>query len=134
MVNKLIQNAGAPKTGLMSNSLPTCKDLPPPLDWKDYPHVCFWTAKAFEAYCETLIGETDGLATQQKKHGRRPKTEINEDQHAYLETVDGSAIPPEILVKLGQKAQRVWQALNNLGLAPSSWGKASENVYTYFNS
>ena len=42
-------------------------------------------------------------------------------------------IPREILVKVGQKARRLWQALNTAGLAPSSWGKASEVAYNYFN-
>ena len=37
------------------------------------------------------------------------------------------------MVKVGQKARRLWQALNTAGLAPTSWGKASKVAYTYFN-
>ena len=59
MVTKLILNI--PKPGLATNSLPMFKDIPPPLDPKDYPNVHFWTAKAFEAYSTNLTGETDGL-------------------------------------------------------------------------
>jgi len=81
-----------------------------------------------------LTGETDGLATQQKRRGRQRKSEGNEDRHPYLENADGSAIPRETLVKVGQKARRLWQAMNDAGLAPSSWGKASEKAYKYFNS
>jgi hypothetical protein len=48
--------------------------------------------------------------------------------------MDGSAIPQEIIVKVGQKARRLWQGMNTAGLAPSTWGKASEKAYKYFNS
>ena len=47
---------------------------------------------------------------------------------------DGRSVPQEILTKVGQKAQQLWQALNTTGLAPISWGKASEITYTYFHS
>ena len=94
----------------------------------------FWTAKSFEAYCGNLAGETDGLATQQRKPGRSKKSESNQNRHQYLENMDGSAVPREILVKVGQRARRLWQSLNTAGVAPSSWGKASEHVYKYFNS
>lgn len=132
MLDKLIQSA--PKTGQSSNSLPACKDLPPPLDPETYCNVQFWTAKSFERYFSDLVGETDGLATKQKRRGRRRKSSEGKDRHPYLETVDGTPIPRELLVKVGQKARRLWQALNTAGLAPSSWGKASEVAYTYFHS
>jgi hypothetical protein len=48
--------------------------------------------------------------------------------------MDGSVVPREILVKVGQRARRLWQAMNAAGQAPSSWGKASETAYIYFNS
>ena len=48
--------------------------------------------------------------------------------------MDGSAIPRDILVKVGQRARRLWQTLNSGSLAPPSWGKASENAYMYFNA
>ena len=94
----------------------------------------FWTAKSFEVYCNNLTGETDGLATQQKRRGRRRKSESEDDRHPYLENADGSTVPREILAKVGQRARRLWQAMNVVGQAPSSWGKASENAYVYFNS
>jgi hypothetical protein len=129
-LDKLIQSA--PNTGLSSTTLSTGKDLPPPLDPKDYPQVRFWTTKSFEEYCDSITGETDGLATQQRRRGRRRKSESNEDRHPYLENKDGSAIPREVLINVGQKARRLWQSLNSAGLAPSSWGKASEDAYLYF--
>jgi hypothetical protein len=48
--------------------------------------------------------------------------------------VDGTPVPWDEIVKIGQKARRVWHTLNNIGQAPSSWGKASETAYTYFSS
>ena len=85
-------------------------------------------------YCKASTGETDGLATQQKRRGRRRKSECNEDRYPYLENADGSPIPQETIVKVGQKARRLWQGMNTAGLAPPSWGKASEKAYKYFNS
>jgi len=131
-VNNLILSI--PKPGLGTNSLPASKDIPPPLDPKDFPDVQFWTAKSFEAYSNNLDGETDGLATQQKRRGRRRKDEGNINRYPYLENIDGTPVPWEILVKTGQKARRLWQTLHDIGLAPPSWGKASETAYTYFNS
>jgi hypothetical protein len=61
-------------------------------------------------------------------------SQSDEDPHPYLENADGSTIPREILAKVGQKARRLWQSMNAAGQAPLSWGKASENVYIYFNS
>jgi hypothetical protein len=131
-VNMLILSI--PKPGLGTNSLPISKDIPPPLDPKDYPNIRFWTTKAFEAYCNNQTGETDGLATQQKRRGRRRKDEDNEDRYPYLENADGTPVPWELIVKTGQKARRVWHSLHDIGQAPPSWGKASETAYTYFNS
>ena len=81
-----------------------------------------------------MTGETDGLATQPKRRGPRRKSESNEDRHPYLENKDGSAVPRDVLVRVGQKAWRLWQSLNASGLAPPSWGKASEGAYIHFNS
>ena len=96
----------------------------------------FWTSKSFDDYLNNLMGETDGLATRCKKRGRRPKSEDEDDadKYPYLKMADGGSVPREILTKVGQKAQRLWQALNSAGLAPISWGKASEIAYTYFHS
>jgi hypothetical protein len=130
-LDKLIKNV--PTAGLACNALLPSKDAPPPLDRKEYPQVCFWTAKSFEAYSNNLTGETDGLATHQKRPGRRSKSEINEGRHPYLENKDGSAVPQEIIDKVGHKARRLWHALKDVSMAPSSWGKASEVAYKYFN-
>jgi hypothetical protein len=130
-LDKLIQTA--PINGSSSHSLPSFKDLPPPLDSKNYRNVRFWTAKSFEIYFNDLVGETDGLATKQKKRGRRRKSSEGKDRHPYLETMDGTPVPREVLIKVGQKARRLWQALNTAGMAPSSWGKASEVAYKYFH-
>jgi len=132
-LDKFIQTGPTgPNTSLMSGTLSPRLDLPPPLDPKDYPMVRFWTAKSFETYCNNLTGETDGLATQQKRRGRRRKSDSSEDRHPYLESIDGSPVLREVLVKVGQKARRLWQSMNGAGIAPSSWGKASENAYLYF--
>ena len=51
-----------------------------------------------------------------------------------MENSDGTPVPWNVIVKIGQKARRVWQTLHDISLAPPSWGKASETAYTYFNS
>ena len=133
MLDKLIQS-GQNTTDLASTTLATSQDLPLPLDPKDYCQIRFWTAKSFEVYCKALTGETDGLVTQQKRCGQWWKSKCNEDRYPYLENADGSPIPQETIVKVGQKAQRLWQGMNTAGLALPSWGKASKKAYKYFNS
>jgi hypothetical protein len=39
-----------------------------------------------------------------------------------------------VVLKIGQKARRIWHTLHAIGQAPPSWGKASETAYSYFNS
>lgn len=104
------------------------------MDPKAYPQVRYWTSKSFDTYSRKLVGETDALATEQKKRGPPRKSEVNEDRHPYLENKDGSAVSREVLVKVGQMARRIWHGLVPNGLAPSSWGKASEIAYRCFNS
>jgi hypothetical protein len=76
-LDKFIQNV--PNSGVATTTLSTRKDLPSPLDPKDYHQVRFWTAKSFEDFCNNLAGETDGLATQQRRRGRCRKSESYED-------------------------------------------------------
>lgn len=129
-LDKLIENVPkATRSVLVSSKLP-----PPLLDRKDYPRVRFWTAKSFDAHLDNATGETDGLATHQRRPGRRPKSEIDEDRHPYLENMDGSIVPREIVAKVGQKARRLWHSMKAVNMAPPSWGKASEDAYEYFNS
>lgn len=132
-LNKVIQNAS--NTGLGSSTiLITCKDLPFLLNPKDYSEVHFWTTKSFEAYCNYLRGKQDkGLETRLKKRSQCQKSDTK-NRHSYLKNMNGSAIPWDILVKVGQKTWRLWHALNITGKAPPSWGKASKNTYKYFNS
>lgn len=132
MVDKLVQNA--PNTSSASTTLSTRQELPPPLNRKDYRQVRFWTLKSFEAYRNDLAGETDGLATHQKRRGRCPKSKDTKYRYPYLENADGSTVSREILEMVGQRARRLWQSMNAVGHAPPSWGKASENAYVYFNS
>src|SRR5258708_20272954 len=111
MLDKLIQS-GQNTTDLASTTLATSQDLPLPLDPKDYHQIRFWTAKSFEVYCKALTGETDGLVTQQKRRGRRRKSECNKDRYPYLENADGSPIPQETIVKVRQKPWRLCHGMN----------------------
>ena len=129
-LDKLVQSIL--NTGLPSSTLSTLKEVPSPLDPKNYNWVCFWTAKSFETYCANLAGEMDSLATQPKKKGPWWKSDNNDDPHPYLERSDRTVVSCEILTKIGHKARRLWQAMNAIRLVPSSWGKASKS--TYFNS
>lgn len=116
------------------NPIPMTKDMPPPLNQRDYPNIRFWTSNAFDAYCKSLTGETDGLSTQQKRRGQCRKVEDTSDCYPYLENSDGTSVSWEVMIKIGQKARRVWHTLHNIGHAPSSWEKASKTAYNYFVS
>lgn len=130
-VNQLIINI--PKPGLDTKTLPNPKDIPPPLDRNDYPNIQFWTSKAFDTYCKHLSGETDGLAILRRRRGRR-RNDDDENRYPYLENADGTPISWQLILKLGQKARRVWRTLLDVDMAPASWGKASETAYNFFNS
>ena len=96
-------------SGPSASSLTVCKDPPPPLDPKNYRDIQFWTAKSFKNHFCDLVGETNGLATNQKRCGQCRKSSEGKDCHPYLETVDGMPVPREVLVKVRQKAQRLLQ-------------------------
>lgn len=118
-----------------SNSNLACKDLPPPLYHNDYPDIRFWTSKSYDEYCRSLVGETNGLSTKLKKRGCPAKSDEDDKElrYPYLETESGAPINRETLIKVGQKARRLWQALKSAGLASQSWiQKSSEIVYSYF--
>jgi hypothetical protein len=51
-----------------------------------------------------------------------------------LENADGTPVPWKAIVKVRQKARRVWHTLHNVDQAPLSWGKASETAYMHFNT
>lgn len=114
--------------------LPTFKDIPPLLDPKDHPNIHFWTAKAFEAYFSNLTRDTDGLAIQQRRRGRWQNDKDNKDHYPYLEDMDSTLVPWEVIIKIEQKARQVWHTLYDVDQAPPSWGKASETAYHYFTS
>ena len=127
-LDKLIQNVL--NTGPASSTLLSHKELPPPLDPKDYCQVRFWYANLFEEYTKKLAGETNGLATQQKRHGPHPKSEINEDPYLYLKNSDGSAIPQDVLVVVGQRLGDFGSLSTSLVWHPTP-GERPVNAPTY---
>ena len=110
------------------------RNIPPPLDPKDYLKIWFWTAKSFKAYQNNQKGETDGLATQPKRRSWHQRDENNKDCHPYLKNTDGTPVPSDVIAKIGQKARRVWHTLHATSLAPPSWGKANKTAHSYYIS
>lgn len=110
------------------------RDIPPPLDPKEYPNVRFWTAKSFRAYWYNLTGETDGMAIKKKQCGRRRRDDDAEDSYLYLENMNGTQVSWDVISKIGQKARRIWFTLKDVGMAPLSWGRANDPAELYFNS
>lgn len=78
-------------------------------------------------------GESDGSSSTSRakaKPGRPPKDLYEE--YFYLENEDGSLVIREVLFRMSQKAQTIWETLDEHGLAPTTFDKISENAWEFY--
>jgi len=52
--------------------------------------------------------------------------------HPYLQTADGSPVNRKVIVDMSNKAQMLWRSLDAKGLAPTTFGCMTDNMWTYF--
>ncbi|KAG6875467.1 hypothetical protein C0992_003736 [Termitomyces sp. T32_za158] len=60
------------------------------------------------------------------------KSRYESIHNRYIENTSGVPVSREVLAKVGQKARRIWFALKKKGLALESWGKAGDDVHSYY--
>ncbi|KAM6489171.1 hypothetical protein JOM56_015341 [Amanita muscaria] len=81
-------------------------------------------------------GITDGLSQQQVKRGRPSKaSRENQDQnhHPYIKDANGKPVDKDRIYTISRRARCLWDALDDLGLAPATSTGMSEKAYKYYS-
>ncbi|KAF8317815.1 hypothetical protein F5887DRAFT_1088625 [Amanita rubescens] len=124
-----------PATSVRQSNFPTSNlEMPPPLQKETFPDVRFWNQSAYTRWSTRQKGVTDGLSQQQVRRGRPSNASQNdEDRHPYIEDADGKPVGKSRLYNISKKARRLWYALDDAGLAPTSSTAMSEVAYDYYS-
>ncbi|KAH8992894.1 hypothetical protein EDB83DRAFT_2325246 [Lactarius deliciosus] len=132
-----IQSKGARRVFSLSNPPPN-----PTLQEQDHPDVFYWDIHEFRIEARHRAkqenkGETNGeanLVITKRKHGRPPKSTTTGTNHChfYLKYHDGTLVSCEDLMLLSQKARMIWLELNNVGLAPPTFGQMTKIAWDFF--
>ncbi|PBK84278.1 hypothetical protein ARMGADRAFT_1088517 [Armillaria gallica] len=123
---------------LQPNGLPRLPPRVPPLLEKDYPLICFWKLKMYQAFLDEQKGETNGLATSRPKCGRPHNISDadNDDdtlsRHPYLEDEDGSPVLQEELWNISRFSKKCLKTLLKAELVPEKWGAIDDLAEDYF--
>ncbi|KAH9082192.1 hypothetical protein EDB83DRAFT_622163 [Lactarius deliciosus] len=82
-------------------------------------------------------GETDGdssTAGTKAKPGRQ-RQDSDEDsmsEYFYLQNSDGTTVSKEVISRMSEKAQAVWEALDERGLAPTTFDNITEIAWDFY--
>ncbi|KAH8998856.1 hypothetical protein EDB86DRAFT_779286 [Lactarius hatsudake] len=82
-------------------------------------------------------GETDGdfsTAGTKAKPGRQ-RQDSDEDsmsEYFYLQNSDGTTVSKEVISRMSEKAQAIWEALDERGLAPTTFDNISEIAWDFY--
>lgn len=78
-------------------------------------------------------GETDedSSTSRVKANPGRPRKDSYED-YFYLQNEDGTLVSREVLFRMRQKAQAIWETLDEHGQAPTSFDKISETAWDFY--
>ncbi|KAH9075561.1 hypothetical protein EDB83DRAFT_2515215 [Lactarius deliciosus] len=109
---------------------------------EDHPDVFYWDIHEFRIKARHRTkqenkGETNGevnLVITKWKHGHPPKSATTGTNHChfYLEYHDGTLVSRKDLMLLSQKARMIWWELNNVGLAPPTFGQMTKIAWDFF--
>ncbi|KAH9069387.1 hypothetical protein EDB83DRAFT_2518516 [Lactarius deliciosus] len=133
-----VQSKGARRVFSLSNPPPN----PTLQEQEDHPDVFYWDIHEFRIEARHRAkqenkGETNGeanLVIMKRKHGRPPKSATTGTNHChfYLEYHDGTLISREDLTLLSQKARMIWWELDDVGLAPPTFGQMTKIAWDFF--
>ena len=123
-----------PSTSVQQTNLASSREMPPLLQKDAYPLICFWTRAAHTNWLAENKGITDGLSQRQSKRGRPSKNlEANEDHHhPYIEDANGTPVNSTRLYEISRKARRLWNSLDEKGMAPTSSTGMSATAYDFY--
>ncbi|KAI9440360.1 hypothetical protein H4582DRAFT_2210601 [Lactarius indigo] len=139
----LVQSKGNRRVFSLTNPPPN-----PKLEaQEDHPEVQYWKERTFKDEAKRCRkqgtkGETDGdasMVVMKRKHGR-PTAPAKSDStestdnggHFYLEYHDGTLVSSDDIALLSQRARMIWMELNNVDLAPPTFGQFTNIAWDFY--
>ncbi|KAH9162767.1 hypothetical protein EDB89DRAFT_2024193 [Lactarius sanguifluus] len=82
-------------------------------------------------------GETDrdsGTAGTKAKPGRQRQDSDDDSmsEYIYLQNADGTTVSKKVISRMSEKAQAIWEALDERGLAPTTFDNISEIAWDFY--
>ncbi|KAH9039920.1 hypothetical protein EDB84DRAFT_1020222 [Lactarius hengduanensis] len=82
-------------------------------------------------------GESDGdssTAGTKAKPGRQRQDSDSDSmsEYFYLQNADGTTVSKEVISRMSEKAQAIWEALDERGLAPTTFDNISEIAWDFY--
>ena len=108
---------------------PTLQTIPPPspLERSMYPKVQFWTKQDWRDYEASRKDSSDSVATSGMRGGTRAALGENVRVH-YVEHADGKMVSGGMATEIREHARTIWRGLWLQGIAPRTWGAATQEV------
>ncbi|KAI9445310.1 hypothetical protein H4582DRAFT_908008 [Lactarius indigo] len=70
--------------------------------------------------------------TADMKKGEMGDDEDSMSEYFYLENEDGTTVSKEVISRMNEKAQAIWEALDERGLAPTTFDNISEIAWDFY--
>lgn len=101
------------------------------LDRSCYPKIRFWTKQEWKDYEASRKDSSDLVATSGLKGGTRAALGENV-RVQYVEHADGKMVDGGMAIEIRDHARKIWRGLWSHGLAPRTWGAATQQVEDAF--
>ena len=107
--------------------------IPPPsqLDRSMYPKVRFWTKQEWKDYENNHKDSSNLVATSGARGGTRAALGENV-RVRYVEHFDGRMVSGGLATEIRDHARKIWRGFWSRGLAPRTWGAATQEVQDSF--
>ena len=96
-----------------------------------YPKVQFWTKQEWKDYENNHKDSSDLVATSGARGGTRAALGKNV-RVRYVEHFDGKMVSGGLATEIRDHARTIWRGLWSRGLAPRTWGAATQEVQEAF--
>lgn len=119
-----------PDPAILSPVLQTIP-LPSQLDRSMYPNVRFWAKQEWKDYEASRKDSSDLVVTSGARGPARAAMGENV-RVQYVEHADGKMVYGGMATEIRDHARRIWRGLWSRGLAPRTWGAATQEVEDAF--
>jgi hypothetical protein len=108
---------------------PVLQTVPPPsqLERSMYPKVKFWTKQDWRDHESSRKDSSDSVTTSSMQGGTRAALGENVWVH-YVEHADGKMVSGGLATEIRDHARTIWRGLWSRGIAPKTWGAATQEV------